>query len=105
MEWVNGDILRWSHYVAGSLFFLGLLGFLVRKNALVVLMSVELMLNAVNLFLVEIAMRTGTAEGIVLVIFTITIAAAEAAVGLGIVLNLYRLKGSIDVDTFRSLQG
>jgi len=50
-------------------------------------------------------MRTGTPDGIILVVFVITVAAAEAAVGLGIILNLYRLKGTIEIDAFRSLQG
>lgn len=95
----------WTHYTAVALFALGLLGFLVRRNALVVLMSLELMLNAVNLILVEISMRTGTPDGIILVIFVITVAAAEVAVGLGIVLNLYRMKKTVDLDSFRSLFG
>jgi NADH-quinone oxidoreductase subunit K len=98
-------LIYWSHYVATALFFFGLLGFLIRKNAIVVLMCLELMLNAVNLILVEIGMRTGTADGIVLVVFVITVAAAEVAIGLGIVLNLYRLKGTVELDAFRSLQG
>ena len=101
----SSDFLSLSHYLSMALFTLGLFGFLIRKNAIVVLMSVELMLNAVNLYLVEISMRNGMAEGLITVIFVITIAAAEAAVGLGIVLNLYRAKGSVEIDNFRSLQG
>ena len=95
----------WSHYIAVSLFFLGLIGFLVRRNAIIVLMCVELMLNAVNLILVEVSMRTGNMAGIIMVIFIITVAAAEVAIGLGIVLNLYRLKGTVELDAFKSLQG
>jgi NADH-quinone oxidoreductase subunit K len=68
-------------------------------------MSLELMLNAVNLLLVQIAMRTGTSEGIVLVVFVITVAAAEVAVGLGIILNLYRMKKTVDLGSFRNLSG
>ena len=98
-------ITYWSHFVAIAMFALGLLGFLIRKNTIVVLMCIELMLNAVNLFLVETSVRTGTADGIILVVFVITVAAAEVAVGLGIVLNLYRLKGSVKLDNFRSLKG
>lgn len=101
----SDHMLYWSHYVAASLFALGLLGFLVRRNAIVVLMCLELMLNAVNLILLEVSLRTGTADGIILVIFVITIAAAEVAVGLGIILNLYRVKGTVELDAFRSLQG
>ena len=98
-------ILEWSHYLAISLFSLGLLGLLIRRNAIVVLMCIELMLNSVNLILVEVSMRTGRPEGIILVIFVVTIAAAEAAIGLGIILNLFRLKGTVELDSFRSLQG
>ncbi|NBT57730.1 NADH-quinone oxidoreductase subunit NuoK [bacterium] len=95
----------WTHFVTVALFALGLIGFLIRRNALIVLMSLELMLNAVNLLLVQISMRTGTSEGMVLVVFVITIAAAEVAVGLGIILNLYRMKKTVDLDSFRSLSG
>jgi len=98
-------IVQWSHYVAVSLFALGLFGFLVRKNAIVVLMCIELMLNSVNLILIEVSMRTGSAEGIILFIFIITVAAAEAAIGLGIILNLNRLNHSVEIDTFNQLQG
>lgn len=98
-------IANWSHFVAVFLFAVGLLGFLVRKNTIIVLMCLELMLNAVNLLLVETAVRTNTPDGIILVIFVITVAAAEVAVGLGIVLNLYRLKQSVELDTFRNLKG
>ena len=97
--------LIWSHFVATALFGLGLVGFLVRRNALIVLMSMELMLNAVNLIFVEISMRTGTPDGLLFVVFVITVAAAEVAIGLGIVLNLYRLNGTVDLNSFRSLQG
>lgn len=99
------SITYWSHFVAIAMFALGLLGFLLRRNTIVVLMCMELMLNAVNLLLIETSMRTHSSEGIILVVFVVTVAAAEVAVGLGIVLNLYRLKGSVDLDHFRSLRG
>ena len=105
MNEVSAHGIYWSHYIAVALFALGLLGFLIRRNAIIVLMSLELMLNAVNLVLVEISMRTGTADGIIFVIFVITVAAAEVAVGLGIILNLYRLKGTVELDAFKNLQG
>ncbi|NBX93446.1 MAG: NADH-quinone oxidoreductase subunit NuoK [Proteobacteria bacterium] len=98
-------MVYWTHFVSVALFGLGLLGFLIRRNALVVLMCLELMLNAVNLILVEIAMKTGTSEGIILVVFVITVAAAEVAVGLGIILNLYRIKKTVDLTSFRILSG
>lgn len=99
------SITYWSHFVTIAMFALGLLGFLLRRNAIVVLMCIELMLNAVNLFLIETSMRTNTPDGIILVVFVVTVAAAEVAVGLGIILNLYRLKGTVDLDHFKSLQG
>lgn len=102
---VSPHVLYWSHFIAVALFGLGMVGLLVRRNAIIVLMCIELMLNAVNLILVEISMRTGTPDGIIFVIFVITIAAAEVAVGLGIVLNLYRLKGTIELTSFKNLQG
>ena len=97
--------LYWSHFVAVCLFGLGLLGFLTRRNAIIVLMSLELMLNAVNLIFVEASLRTGTPDGIIMVVFVITVAAAEVAVGLGIILNLYRLRGTIEMDAFKRLRG
>jgi NADH-quinone oxidoreductase subunit K len=99
------DMVYWSHFIMVSLFGLGLAGFLIRRNAIIVLMSLELMLNAVNLLFVEISMRTGTPDGIIFVIFVITVAAAEVAVGLGIILNLYRLKGTVELNAFKNLQG
>ena len=102
---VSPEMIQWSHYVAASMFTAGLFGCLIRKNAVVILMSIELMLNSVNLILLEASMRSGDPSGQIFIIFIITIAAAEAAVGLGIILNLYRLKGSVEVDRFNYLQG
>lgn len=99
------SITYWSHFVTVALFSLGLLGLLIRKNSIVALMCIELMLNAVNLLLVETSMRSGTADGIIMVVFIVTVAAAEVAVGLGIILNLYRFKGTINLDQFKKLQG
>jgi NADH-quinone oxidoreductase subunit K len=104
-EIFSNQFLQWSHYFAVALFALGLVGLLIRRNAIIVLMCIELMLNAVNLILVEISMRTGSPEGIIFVIFVITVAAAEVAIGLGIILNLYRLKGTVELDAFKNLQG
>ena len=97
--------LSWTHYTAIALFGIGLVGFLLRRNAIVVLMCVELMLNAVNLIFLEVAIRTQTHEGILFVIFVVTVAAAEAAIGLAILLNLYRKQGSLELNLFRMLQG
>ena len=105
MSEATPNMIFWSHYVAVALFALGLLGFLIRRNAIIVLMCIELMLNAANLILVETAMRTGSADGIIMVIFVITVAAAEVGIGLSIILNLHRLKGTVELDAFRNLQG
>ena len=97
--------LYWANYLSVALFALGLFGLLVRKNAVIVLMSIELMMNSVNVLLLSTALRTGTPEGIIFIVFVITVAAAEVGIGLGIILNLYRVRGGVDLDLFRHLQG
>ncbi len=90
-----------EHYVllAGVIFTLGAIGFLVRRNALVQLMSIELMLNAVNLLLVAFnRAHPGNMGGQIFAFFIIAVAAAEAAVGLAIVLAFYRLKQTVMSD-------
>jgi NADH-quinone oxidoreductase subunit K len=91
--------------VAALLFAVGVYGVLARRNAILVLMSVELMLNAVNLNLVafDISLRDVLHGGQVLTLFTIVIAAAEVGLGLAIVLLAYRNRQSIDIDTLRTL--
>ncbi len=99
--------LALEHYVmlSGVIFTLGTIGFLVRRNVLVQLMSIELMLNAVNLALVAFN-RAYPADmtGQIFAFFIIAVAAAEAAVGLAIVLAFYRLKGSVMSDEGDSLK-
>lgn len=87
-------------YVALSLILLclGLVGVMVRRNFITVLMSLELMFNAVNLNLIAFSFRLGDLAGQVLAIFVITIAAAEAAIGLGLIIALVRLKDTIALD-------
>lgn len=90
-----------EHYVllSGTIFTLGAIGFLVRRNVLVQLMSIELMLNSVNLALVAFnRVHPGNMTGQVFAFFIIAVAAAEAAVGLAIVLAFYRLKASVMSD-------
>jgi len=89
--------------VAGLLFSIGLLGVLLRRNALVIYMSLELMLNAVNLALVAFSRYNGTMDGNIFVFFIITVAAAEVAVGLAIIVALYRRRRSIMVDRLNVL--
>lgn len=96
-----------SHYVALSfvLFTIGVVGVLVRRNLLTVLMSIELMLNAVNLNLVAFSRQLGDRGGQVFGIFVITVAAGEAAIGLAIVISLYRLKSTVNLDDAAELRG
>ena len=84
--------------VSAVLFTIGVLGVLVRRNAIVMFMCIELMLNAVNLTLVAYSNRFGSVEGQVFVFFVMAVAAAEAAVGLAIILAVYRKLRSTDVD-------
>jgi len=89
-----------NHYLAVSavLFVVGVAGVLLRRNLLVVLMSVELMLNAANLAFVVFARASGSMDGQIIALFVMTIAAAEVAVGLAIVLAVFRVKGTTNID-------
>jgi len=89
--------------VAGLLFAIGLLGVLIRKNTLVIYMSLELMLNAVNVALVAFSRYNGTMDGNLFVFFIITVAAAEVAVGLAIIVALFRKRQSVMVDNLNAL--
>lgn len=90
--------------LSGILFCIGIFGFLVRKNAIMLLMSVEIMLNAVNLTLVTLAYSLQNIEAIVAVFFVIVIAAAESVVGLAIILRMYRIKQSTNTEDFALLR-
>ncbi len=89
--------LNWYLSLSAVLFSIGVLGVLVKRNAIVLLMSVELMLNAVNLTLVALSQSMGDVSGQVLVFFVMAVAAAEAAIGLALVIALFRRKESVDV--------
>jgi NADH-quinone oxidoreductase subunit K len=96
-----------SYYlvISAILFAFGVVGVLVRRNALVVFMSVELMLNAANLAFVTFARMHSDYEGQLFVFFVMTVAAAEVAVGLALIVAIFRSKSSIDVDQMSSLKG
>ena len=89
-----------THYLVLSLvlFCLGVIGVMVRRNFITVLMSLELIFNAVNLNLIAFSYRLSDLSGQVLAIFVITIAAAEAAIGLGLIIALVRLKDTVTLD-------
>jgi len=95
------------HYLILSviLFALGVAGVLVRRNALILLMSIELMLNAANLALLAFARSMGDETGHGLALFVMVVAAAEAAVGLALVLAIFRHRRTVNVDEVRSLEG
>ncbi len=89
-----------AHYtiLSAALFVIGMIGVLVRRNIIVILMSIELMLNAVNINLIAYSNQLQNTVGQVFAIFVICVAAAEAAVGLGIILAFYRNKETINID-------
>ena len=91
--------------LSGFLFLIGAAGVLLRRNVLVVMMSIELMLNSVNLVFVAGAKALGNVDGQVMVFFVITVAACEAAVGLAMVIALYRKYGTVDTNFLRMLRG
>jgi NADH-quinone oxidoreductase subunit K len=91
--------------LSATLFVLGVMGVLFRRNAILVFMSVELMLNATNLALVAFARQWGAEEGHLFVFFIITVAAAEVAVGLALIVAIFRTKHSINVDDLHQMEG
>jgi len=95
-----------QHYlmVSAVMFALGLAGVIIRRNALVIFMSMELMLNAANLALVAFSRYNGNLHGQVLVFFIITVAAAEVAVGLAIIVALFRRRKTVNVDELTSMR-
>ena len=90
--------------LSGILFSIGTVGVLIRKNALVIFMSVELQLNAVNLTLVAFSRMNGNLDGQVLAFFSMVVAAAEVVVGLAIIVSVYRRRQTVNVDEARSLK-
>jgi NADH-quinone oxidoreductase subunit K len=89
-----------DHYVvlSAALFIVGVIGVLVRRNIIIILMSIELMLNAVNINLVAYSREFQSVAGQVFALFVIVVAAAEAVVGLGIILAFYRNKDTLNID-------
>lgn len=91
--------------LSAVLFILGVLGVLVRRNAIMIFMSVELMLNAANLALAAFARQWGDLGGQLTVFFVITVAAAEVAIGLALIVAIYRTKRSINIDELNTMNG
>ncbi len=95
-----------NHYILFSsiIFAIGVIGVLIRRNAIVIFMSVELMLNAVNLLLTVFSVYHGDASGQVFVFFVMALAAAEVAIGLAIIVMVYRNTHSIDINVLNKLK-
>lgn len=96
--------LTWSLTLAAGLFCIGVFGLLTQKSALRILVATEFVLNAANINFVAFANHNGDADGLVYVLFVIAFAAAEAAVGLGILIHLYRHMRSVDVNQVTTLR-
>jgi NADH-quinone oxidoreductase subunit K len=99
-------VIPLSHYllVSAILFCIGTTGVFLRRNVITILLSIEIMLNAVNLSFVAFGRQMGTVDGQIIVFFVMTVAAAEAAVGLALVIGLFRHRESLNPDAFTSLK-
>ncbi|TMB16805.1 MAG: NADH-quinone oxidoreductase subunit NuoK [Deltaproteobacteria bacterium] len=96
--------LAWYLGLSAVLFAIGVLGVVVRRNVIVIFMAIELMLNAVNLTFVALARSLGSIDGQVIVFFVTTVAAAEAAVGLAIILSMFRNRETTNADELATLK-
>ena len=96
----EGTVITPTHYMllSAALFMIGVIGVMVRRNIIIIFMSIELILNAVNINLVAFSAQLQNGIGQVFAIFVIAVAAAEAAVGLGIILAFYRNKETVNID-------
>jgi NADH-quinone oxidoreductase subunit K len=97
--------LGWMLALSAVVFVIGVVGVLVRRNAIIIFMSIELMLNAANLAFVAFARELGSLDGQIFVFFVMTVAAAEVAIGLAIIVNVFRLKETVYVDEINLLKG
>jgi NADH-quinone oxidoreductase subunit K len=97
--------VEWYVILSAILFTIGALGVLIRRNALIIFMSIELMLNSANLVFVAFARHLNDLDGQIFVFFVITVAAAEVAVGLALVVTIFRTKKSINIDEMNLLKG
>ena len=92
-------------YLSIVLFSIGVMGVLIRRNSIIILMCIELMLNAANLLLVAFSAYEGNVEGQMIVFFVIVVAAAEVAVGLALLISIYRNLSSIDINLLNKMKG
>jgi NADH-quinone oxidoreductase subunit K len=96
--------LSWYLVLSAVLFSLGVAGFLFRKNIITVFMSIELMLNAVNLSFIAFSYQLRQVDGHIFSFFVMVVAAAEAAVGLGIILTVYKNRSTLEIDEINSMK-
>jgi len=96
--------LGWLMGLSAAIFAIGVAGFLIRRNILVMFMSIELMLNAVNLAFISLGSRLGTMDGQAIVFFVMTVAAAEAAVGLAVIISIFRNRETVHADDLTLLR-
>lgn len=96
--------INWYLLLSTFLFCIGVMGVLFRRNAIIILMCIELMLNSVNLLLVAFSSYSGNSDGQVFVFFIMVVAAAEVAVGLALLISIYRNTGSTDIDVLNKLK-
>jgi NADH-quinone oxidoreductase subunit K len=101
---VNPGVGSWT-ILCSALFCVGLIGVMVRRNPLVILLSLEIMLNAGNLLLIVMSRYTGGEDGQIFALVVMGVAAAEVVVGLGLIVALSRAHASLDVDDLRTLRG
>lgn len=101
---MNAAPLSWYLVLSAVLFGIGAMGVLMRRNLIVIFMAIELMLNAVNLTFVTFARSLQSIDGHVIVFFVMAVAAAEAAVGLAIILQLFRLRATVNADEVSTLR-
>lgn len=92
-------------FVSMAMFAIGVIGVLAKRDTLIFFLAIELMLNSANLLFVAFARQWGNQTGLVWVFFVLVVAAAEAAVGLAIIINLFRTKQVVDVDQYNELKG
>ncbi len=97
--------VSWYLIVSAILFTIGVVGVLIRRNPLVIFMSIELMLNAVNLSFIAFSSYLDSADGQMFVFLVLTVAAAEVVVGLGLIVFIFRTRRDIDVDDMNVLRG
>lgn len=97
--------LNWYLLLSAAIFFIGVAGFLTRRNIIIMFMSIELMLNATNISLVAFSHYLSDMRGQIMVFFIIAVAAAEAALGLAIIIALFRNKATVNVDEMNIMKG